>query len=342
MINDKFPGKPITSCCVNEYDEDGFISEHSDNESTLGPESVIFALSIGATGTITFKSMQDGREIQHEAVHMSLYTMSRESQNYWTHRIDRGDIRGKRYLFTFRHVSSSFKKSLLVIGDSNANKLKFGEGKGKLGFWTPGKVEFAPTVDHINPISCNVKSYKNVLLHVGVNDLKAIDNLSGVNQISNKLITKCKEISTLNPSAKLYISPVLPTRDMNMNRKAICMNLRVYEYVKCCFNMVMLDCNSFLDQMGLLRTHFCSKPGDPIHLGSRGIGNWVSIIKEYVHNADGGLYKSARVDGRPYSGVSSVNSGRVNGMRRVNSGNMRNVANTGNEAFPVLSRQMQT
>ena len=88
-----------------------------------------------------------------------------------------------------------------------------------MGHWTPGKVEFAPQVKDINPITYNTQSYRNVMIQVGVNDLKNVSAPSAVKDISDRLAEKCNKITNLNPKCKVYLCPVLPTRDFNMNKK---------------------------------------------------------------------------------------------------------------------------
>ena len=343
LVYQKFPDTPIISqASVNEYNGDGFIAEHSDNEDVLGPESLIYTLTIGETGDIIFKSLQNGRIVEHKAVHKSLYAMTRESQNYWTHRVT---STGKRYALTLRTVSPYYKKSLLVIGDSNACKYKFGTGKGTMGHWTPGKVEFAAKVNDIKPATCNSASYRNILVQVGVNDLKSMNTVTDVNKISERLMEKCNQIVRLNPKCKLYICPVLPTRDYIMNRKIMHMNRYIEMHSKNSFNVTLLDCNDFVDNQGLLRWGFCSKPGDPIHINNTGVSKIVRILKGHIHykvpyrtqRADGRFFPSRRVDGRPYSGVNSMNSGRVNEPRREGNVRMMNAPTTSNE-FPLLSQ----
>ena len=68
--------------------------------------------------------------------------MSRTSQSYWEHEIgkckdfDNTDV---RFSLTFRHVSRKFLNSAVVIGDSNTQSLRFGEGKGTFGHNIPGR-----------------------------------------------------------------------------------------------------------------------------------------------------------------------------------------------------------
>ena len=152
----------------------------------------------------------------------------------------------------------------------------------------------------------------------------------------------------LNPKCKLYICPVLPTRDYITNRKIMHMNRYIETHSNNSFNVTLLDCNDFVDNRGLLRWEFCSKPGDPIHINNTGVSKIVGIVKGHIHykvpyrtqRADGRFYPSRRVDGRPYSGVNSMNSGRLNGMR-VGSVSMMNATITSND-FPALPQPLQS
>ena len=230
----------------------------------------------------------------------SLYSMTRESQNFWTHRIDKeADVSGDRYSLTFRVVSACFRTSLLILGDSNSKRYKFGEGKGTMGIWTPGRSEYCPTIENIDPITCNVGSYKNIMIQVGINNLKSVHSPADINSVADQLMLKCHKISRMNSTVKLFICPVLPTRDRNLNRKAMYMNSRIEKCVENSFIFTMFDCNSLIDQNGLLRSYLCSKPGDPIHLGNAGTAEMVKIIKSYIHDNVPHLKNSnPRDDGR--------------------------------------------
>ena len=328
LVNNNFPETvPPNQASINEYPEDGFIAEHSDNEDTLCPESSIFTLTIGDSRTVSFTAFHDGRTVSHEAVHKSLYCMARESQNYWSHQINKKILApGKRYALTLRTVGPCYKKSLLVIGDSNARKYKFGTGKGKMGYWTPGKVEFAAKVNDIKPLTYNTQSYRNILVQVGVNDLKSISTPAGVKDVSDRLVKKCNQSMNINPKCKLYVCPVLPTRDFNMNKKVMYMNRFIQIYANNTFNVTVLDCNEFVDNHGLLRRNFCSKPGDPIHINNTGVSKIVTLVKSYIHYRVPFITKrTSRVDGRLYASVTSVNRGREqSGVSRSGNVNMMN------------------
>ena len=316
-IGAKYPDRIISSCLINYFEEDGSLPEHSDDEHSIDPESDIFTVSIGGDGTITYRRLHDNKETTHTACTRSLYVMSRESQNFWTHRIDKGHITGApRYSLTFRTVSRRYKNSLLIIGDSNTKRYKFGEGKGTLGFWTPGRTEYTPKVEHINPVSYNIKSYRNIMVQVGVNDLKTSRTPSDIVNITNNLIGKCHNIQSINPDAKIYICPVLPTRDIDLNRKIMYMNRFIQIHANNLFNVSVLNCEDFVDDYGLLRRNLCIGRDDPIHINNVGVSKIVAFIKGHIHSSAPYLNKrKSRVDGRPYVGVSSMNSGRANGMR---------------------------
>ena len=124
----------VTACLVNKYEgPKSGLSEHSDDEPSVDPESSIATLSLGETCTITFKDRFSGQEIKHTAIPNSLYVMSRESQSVFTHRIDPDPaFSGVRYSLTFRCVSWRYLNSTCLFGASNCRDIVFGEGKGKL------------------------------------------------------------------------------------------------------------------------------------------------------------------------------------------------------------------
>ena len=351
-LKSKIPDAVVTQCTINEMEPAGAIPEHSDNEASIVPDSAVYTFCIGGPRPIKFRSrFNRSSEVSHVANNRSLYVMSRESQNYWTHRVDalndeEAAEQGKRYSVTLRHVDPHFLRSLLVIGDSNARKFKFGEDKGTLGIWTPGKVVYTPTVDDIDPVCCNAGSYRNVMIHVGINDLKTITHPSQIIAVTDKLISKCRTIISMNPAVKLYVSPVLPTRDMGMNKKAMFMNRRIQACISETFlNINILDYTDFVDERGLLRYNLCSNfNNDPIHLGGRGIAKMVTVIKRNIHKIISGNVTNQRhsmkVDGRPYTSVSNVNRGSVNMMMPRGSVNMMMPQYTTSNKFtsyPLLS-----
>ena len=115
-----------------------------------------------------FKNRYSGKQLDLPVKGRSLYVMSRQSQALWSHGIEKhDDFQGKRYSITLRIVGNRFRRSTIVIGDSNTRHLKFGEGKGTFGFNMPGESVYAPLIEHINPSLC--AGYSNIVIQCGVN-----------------------------------------------------------------------------------------------------------------------------------------------------------------------------
>ena len=116
------------------------------------------------------------------------------------------------------------------------------------------------------------------MLVCGTNDLRPQYN-PNIPDLVNLLTSRVSEICTLNPKAKVFVMPVLPTRNIEMNRNIMPFNIGVLRWIRSSrFNITMPDVSSFLDNSGLLASSF-TRNGDSIHLGKRGISKFVSIIK---------------------------------------------------------------
>ena len=96
------------------------------------------------------------------------------SQYYWTHKIDKGSIdpNSVRYSLALRTVGK-YHNSVLIIGDSNTRHVYFYGTPGKrtvLGKEITGKRYPAYHVGKIDATQCI--GYRNIIYHVGINDLK--------------------------------------------------------------------------------------------------------------------------------------------------------------------------
>ncbi|KAL5255593.1 hypothetical protein ACHWQZ_G010982 [Mnemiopsis leidyi] len=93
-IKSKGPPPVLNSCLVNKFvGPDSFLSEHSDDETTIHPESSVFTISLGAPCKVTFADkIIKGDEQAVTWKHGSVYWMTRKSQEFFTHRIDKGAI----------------------------------------------------------------------------------------------------------------------------------------------------------------------------------------------------------------------------------------------------------
>ena len=74
--------------------------------------------------------------------------------------------------------------------------MSFGEGRGKFDVWLPGKLIEAFCIEDVpNPMV--IGPYRNIVLHVGVNNIKRRDRRSNTS-LANELDNKCKEILELH------------------------------------------------------------------------------------------------------------------------------------------------
>ena len=296
LIKSRFENSVINQCLVNLYpNETSHLPEHADNERSIVHGSNIFTVSVGETREVKFRKgsdLEDERVVPAEG--NSLYVMSRKSQDTWKHRIEPvQDSVGARYSLTFRYVSKHNENATIVVGDSNTRFLRFGSGKGTFGDRLPGKRVLAFTIDQISPEECS--GYKNIFVHCGVNDIR---NGGNPEACANRLISKLERICMLCPSARINVSPILPTRLQHLNQNALLFNKTLFNYINTCNPKIgSLDFSGFLDDdMSLLDKRFCryQKQGDPIHLGSTGIFTLASIIRAKVNSP---------VDGRKYRDV---------------------------------------
>ena len=330
----------IEQCLVNKFEgPDSFLPFHSDDEPTISPESSIYTLSLGSDSTIKFKHRHSEDRRSLSVKRRSLYTMSRKSQAVWSHGIDKStDFQGVRYSITLRTVHKRFHRSTIILGDSNTKNLKFGKGTGTFGYNMPGKAIYCPLIENLDTEAC--AGYRNVIIHCGINNIK--NHGADVSECAHKLINKVETIRSLCPNSKVTINPILPTKLDYLNVRCRQFNNTIFNYMDAQQDPLLqrLNFSLFLDE----RTRLLQKGlgrfnnYDNIHLGSSGIRLLVKLVKERVCGS--------RVDGRPYAGVSSMNSGRVNG-RVVNGekrpGNVRMMATTttSNE-FPALSQPSES
>ena len=286
-INKEYPESKINQCLVNSYiGGTSHLPAHSDDELSINPESLIFSLSIGQERCVVFGDKFSGTETTHVAMDRSMYVMTRSSQAYYTHKIDPIDSSDTsiRYSLVFRHVDRSFKKSTLIIGDSNTRGLKFGEGKGNFGRSLPGKRVQATKVENINPFDC--AAYANVVLVVGTNNLRRghVSNTGDIDKIVQSLAEKIAEIEKIRKDIKIKLMPVLPTRYAEMNRHIMYFNRKIYARFIMSgenFNISIPGVHEFVDNDNLIRDKL-TRPGDAIHLNDRGLSIFASCIKSSI------------------------------------------------------------
>ena len=119
----------------------------------------------------------------------------------------------------------------------------------------------------------------------GTNDLRPGGQPPDIDGLVRTYSGKISEIKRLNPNSKVFVFPVLPTRDFDMNKFVMMFNRRMGAWIKHSGdNSVSFPpMYEFLDSKGLLALPL-TRNGDSIHLGKRGLGLLVSIIKKLTYS----------------------------------------------------------
>ena len=289
-----YPGTIINSCLASKYvDGSSFCPEHSDNERSLHPNSDIFTLSFGADRPMEYTRVdKKGNKRTILLQHNSLLVSSRKSQAYWKHAIPVSNATGPRYSLTLRANSPFSINSTVIFGDSNTKYLKFGEGEGTFGRWMPGERVKTQRIRDI-PAVKDIAPYQNIVIHTGVNDVNQRDRDSAEDLVY-QLQQKCREIHDVYPSTKIFISPLLPTKSPELNRKIWQVNEGIVRLRRQHHNLIVIDNSMFADNADCLRAEYGSymNPQDSIHLGKTGLKAFAESLKSYVMGKNLNITKS--------------------------------------------------
>jgi hypothetical protein len=301
------PGPEVNQCLINKYTGEAFLPEHSDDETTIDPESSIFTISIGAKCDIIFKEKTTNEKLTHLCKPSSLYSMTRRSQEFYTHQIPTTNMgTNVRYSLTFRRSHWRYKNSLCLIGDSNTGKLHFGEAEGTFGFATPGSKKWAPHISDIDPISAC--SYTNVVVLCGINSVRHNNvgsNDHDVRGLYVKFKHKIEQIRSLNKRCNIFVCPILPTKSEFYNRKATMFNRFLFDdlFSSSCGVMPVMGFDDFLDERTLLLSERLSFQGDALHLNVAGGRILARHIKRAMFVNKVNRMQSRVHTSRPYSAV---------------------------------------
>lgn len=299
-INSKYPTKQVNSCLVTKYTDDvDFCPPHSDNEDEIAPESHIYTLSIGASRKMSFHPLNsNGGETEKDLTAGSLLVFSRQSQESWKHSIPVSpESSTVRYSFTFRLIGPHFVNSTLICGDSNTTKMKFGTDKGTFGKWMPGR--HIPTY-HISeiPDPSEIGPFKNIVLHVGINDIRR--NYNGpqtINKQIEALDSKCQKLLNAYPQSKVFLCPILPTKDPGKIQRVNLMNGGItkisHKYnnvylMENYFDIFTYETETLNPRLGRF---YQGAPNDrdDVHLGNAGIRLLARCIKHCVLKRKGSV-----------------------------------------------------
>ncbi len=278
----------LNSILINRYTgAESYLPEHSDDELSISPTSNIYTISVGESRTVKFKEIFTGIESELNPSSGSLYTMTRDSQAVYRHRIEKDpDFKDKvRYSVTFRSVHWTNLNSTIIMGDSNSRPIEFGDGRGKVGKATPGRRAEAVHIEDISPEEC--VSYKNVVLLAGTNNLKNndIESQSDVIKLAELYKDKIVSIRRLNKNCNIHITPVIPTKSNKVNVKIQHFNNLVAHELTQYFPklFVVSGTRDFADPNGLLSDRYAkSNDRSGLHLNKFGIAHLVRSIKQSI------------------------------------------------------------
>ena len=272
------------SCMISKYtDGTNYCPSHSDDEWALSPMANIYTFTIGASRPVEFTEKNGDSKVEVKLDHNSLLVCSRLSQAKWKHAIPPDvNCTGVRYSLTIRVIKPYYLNSTAIIGDSNTRPIKFGDERGCLGKWVPGsrieafKIQDIPTPEVIGP-------HRNVIIHTGINDINCLAPKPDI-ALEEALESKCMGIHALFPRTKIFLSPILPTKNYYLNIKVCQFNTRIISLAKRHHNIFIINNSSFMDiRTYLLRDVFkSSRHGDIIHLGAQGLRHFASSLKSYA------------------------------------------------------------
>ena len=270
----------INSCVINVY-EDGnsFLRAHADDESMISPWEDILTVSIGAERDMTFSHENTVKSCTLKSG--SLLIMTREMQNSWKHSIETvPGLTGCRISLSFRHIDPVFAKSTIVIGDSNTKQLKFGTGKGTFGGGMPGmriKMNTLLDIPHPNVLL----SYANIIIHVGVNDLRN-DRVDPRNLIG-RLKEICTHLCQRKKSLNIVLSGALPSRNIYLNQQIHEYNYMLYQLSNSMDNVTFLNNNFFSGRNSILLARYASNNiNDMVHINGSGTAALAMAMRDKV------------------------------------------------------------
>ena len=186
-------------------------------------------------------------------------------------------------------ISSSTRKTLLVLGDSNTKYIRFpNTGHHRIPTYT---------IAEIDPNVCI--GYTKIWIHVRINNLKSV-RCGGPDDVQKSFelfMHKIERIGRLSPDTTVIISPILPTGVDILNERTGIFNELLFSTKRW---WLELDFSIFANRFGMLDKYFrCfGNPKDKIHLGANGIRELEHMIASRI----------SLVDVRSYSAVVQSNS----------------------------------
>ena len=160
------------------------------------------------------------------------------------------------------------------------------------------------------------------MIHCGINDLKhhSVKSEHDVKCIFNNFKSKLLLVRKFNPTANLFISPILPTKNQDFNKRANIFNqLITSELPQSNLNVTCIHSfDRFLDHDGFLSRELSRQYDrfgyvDMLHLNDTGSRLLAGLVKSGIFNKlNGGVMRrkrDSRVNERSFAAVVSAESG---------------------------------
>ena len=213
--------------------------------------------------------------------------MSRASQEFFKHQIQKDDSIAEtdvRISLTFRSVSWRNHNSTIILGDSNTGDLRFGTHGATFRASMPGVQKFAYHIDELDPLLC--LGFNNIVIHTGLNDIRkpSIRTADDVRSLYIDFKTQVDRIAKINSRARIFISPILPCRIADVNRKALMFNKLIFnDLIQ--FNRNYSTIHGYDDFVntsnGCLKEQYSK--GDDLHLNiEAGVRLLATLIKKSI------------------------------------------------------------
>ena len=181
------------------------------------------------------------------------------------------------------NTSSSARKTLLVLGDSNTKYIRF---PNTMHHRIP-----TYTIEEIDPSVCI--GYAKIWIHVGINNLKSVrcGGPDDAHKSFELFMHKIERIGRLSPNTTVIISPILPTGVNILNERADIFNQLLFSTKRW---WLELDFSTFANRFGMLDKYVrCfGNPKDKIHLGANGIRELEHLIANRIPLVDARSYSA--------------------------------------------------
>ena len=174
--------------------------------------------------------------------------------------------------------------STVTIGDSNLNKLIFGDDPASsFGKHMPGVYVKASHVSDL-PRPASIIKHSNAVIHTGINSIRG-RNVPSIRLLVDKIIAFCSSVHKISPNMNIYISGLLPTKSARLNKLVDVFNGSLFNVImNIQYPLYYISHDNLRDPLtGLLDKRFgTDKMYDMVHLGDMGVRRFAQNIKHCV------------------------------------------------------------